>query len=122
MKKNIVSIVDQFFLQTLFSVINVERNKFVQGLIFIIILNVTICGMLWRLDVFVNVDLYGSGLWFSLDWAKDYWYNSGLVWLFQVGCVTLSGLAIFPHYIYSLKSGGFSKWLGFLLPTLAGVC
>ena len=36
-------------------------NKFVQVLLFVFVLNVGIFGLLWRLDVFVNTDLYSSG-------------------------------------------------------------
>ena len=97
-------------------------NKFVQVLLFVFVLNVIIFGLLWRLDVFVNTDLYSSGLRFNLDWAKDYWYNRGMLWGFQVGCVALSFLAISPHYLHTQEHGRFAKWPGFLLPTLAGAC
>ena len=94
-------------------------NKFVQVLLFVFVLNVGIFGLLWRLDVFVNTELYSSGLRFNLDWAKDYWYSRGMVWGFQMGCAMLSTISIIPHYRHSQEPRKFTKWLGFLLPTLA---
>ena len=98
------------------------KDKFVQVLLFVFVLNVIIFCLLWRLDIFVNTDLYSSGLRFNLDWAKDYWYNRGMVWGFQIGCVMLSAISIIPHYRHSQEPRRFRKWLGFLLPTLAGAC
>ena len=86
------------------------KDKFVQVLLFVFVLNVIIFGLLWRLDVFVNTDLYSSGLRFNLDWAKDYWYSRGMVWGFQVGCVMLSAISIIPHYRHSQEPRRFRKW------------
>lgn len=102
------------------------KDRIVQVLLFVVILNVAILVLLWRLDMFVNGDLYNFGLTFSADWAVDYWYYNGLLWAFQGGSAALAVLSIWPHTLHSKKPSSFSKWVGFLLPTLAivyqGLC
>lgn len=91
----------------------------VQLLLFVILLNVVIFILLWRFDVFVNSELYNFGLVFSYDWASDYWHYNGMVWGFQIGSGILVGLSIIPQHQLSVKPNKTSKYLGFLLPTLA---
>jgi hypothetical protein len=95
------------------------KDKIVLVLLFVIVLNVITFVLLWRLDVFVNGDLYDYGLVFSQDWAADYWYFNGLLWGFLIGAVALSALSIIPHRQHSIKPNKTTKILGFLLPTLA---
>jgi hypothetical protein len=97
------------------------KDRIVQVLLFVIIVNVITFVLLWRLDIFVNDDLYDFGLVFSFDWAGDYWYHTGLLWGLLVGSTALSVLSIIPHWQYSQKPNKSSKILGFLLPTLAVV-
>ena len=97
------------------------KNRIIQVLLFVIILNAVVFVLLWRLDTIVNADLYNFGLTFSGDWAADYWYYSGMLWAFQLGVATLAVLSIWPHYLHIKKPSSFSKWTGFLLPGLAVV-
>ena len=97
------------------------KDKFVLVLLFVIILNVVVFGLVWRLDVFVNEDLYDYGLQFSANWANDYWYNAKMLWTFLAGTTVLAVLSIIPHYTHSKEPSGFSKWFGFLLPSVAFV-
>jgi hypothetical protein len=61
------------------------RDRFVQVLFFVIVLDVITFVLLWQLDLFVNGTLYDFGLQFSYDWAADYWYFTGLLWGFLIG-------------------------------------
>ncbi len=97
------------------------KNGFVRVLLFIVILNLVLFGLLWRLDVFVNVDFYSSGLRFSLDWAQDYWHNRGILWGVQIGCTVLAALSILPHHLRNQKPGKFTRVLCFFLPVIAGI-
>ena len=97
------------------------KNKFVLVLLFVIILNVIAFVLVWRLDVFVNGDLYDFGLIMSAEWANDYWYNAKMLWTFLAGTTTLVALSIIPHYTHSKEPNKYSKWLGFLLPSVAFV-
>ena len=97
------------------------KNKFVLVLLFVIVLNVVVFGLVWRLDVFVNGDLYDFGLIMNSDWANDYWYNAKMLWTFLAGATALVALSIIPHYLHSKEPSGFSKWFGFLLPSVGFV-
>ncbi len=94
-------------------------DRVVQVLLFIIFLIVATFVLLWRLDVFVNGDLYDFGLIFSFDWATDYWYFNGLLWGFLGGAAILSVLSIIPQHQYSNKPGKINKILGSFLPILS---
>ena len=97
------------------------KNKFVLVLLFVILLNVVAFGLVWRLDVFVNGDLYDYGLIMSSKWAYDYWYSANMLWTFLAGATALAALSIIPHYLHSKEPSKYSKWLGLLLPTVAFV-
>ena len=105
---------------------SVLKNKFVLVLLFVIVLNVVAFVLVWRLDVFVNGDLYDFGLIMSSEWAKNYWYSAKMLWTFLAGTAALAALSIIPHYLHSKEPSKFSKWLGFLLPSAAivyqGMC
>ena len=94
------------------------KDKFVLVLLFVIALNVACFGLVWRLDVFVNGDLYDFGLIMSSEWANDYWYSANMLWTFLAGATALAALSIIPHYMHSKEPSKFSKRLGFLLPPL----
>lgn len=97
----------------------VLRNKIVQVLLFVVVLDVITFVLLWQLDLYVNLTLYDFGLQFSFDWASDYWRYNGLLWGFLLGSMALSVLSIIPHYQFSQKPSKISKVFGFLLPFLA---
>ena len=97
------------------------KDKYVLVLLFVIVLNVVVFGLVWRLDVFVNGDLYDFGLIMSSDWANDYWYSAKMLWTFLAGATALVALSIIPHYMHSKEPSRFSKWIGFLLPSVAFV-
>ena len=98
---------------------NLLNHKTVLVLLFIIALNIISLVLVWRLDVFVNKDLYDFGLMFSLDWANDYWYYTSMLWSFLTGAIALSALSIIPHVQHSRQPNKTTKILTFLLPTLA---
>ena len=100
---------------------SVLKNKFVLVLLFVIVLNVVAFGLVWRLDVFVNGYLYDFGLIMSSEWSKDYWYSAKMLWTFLAGATALAVLSIIPHYMHGKEPSRFSKWLGFLLPSVAFV-
>lgn len=95
------------------------KYKTVLILLFVLVLDVAVFILLWRLDVFVNSDLYGYGLVFSHSWSESYWYYNQLTWTFLAGTATLAACSIIPHYLHSRSPSGFSKLFGFLLPTAA---
>ncbi len=88
-------------------------------LLFVIILNAVVFVLVWRLDVFVNGDLYDFGLIMNLEWANDYWHSTRLLWAFLAGSTTLAAVSIIPHYNHSQEPTKFTKMFGFLLPTIA---
>ena len=90
-------------------------------LLFVVVLNVAVSVLVWRLDFFVHGDLYAYGLVFSLGWAERYWYLTGMLWVFLVGGTVLAAGSIVPDYFQSRKPSRFSKWLSFLLPAAAFV-
>ena len=93
--------------------------KTVLILLIVVALNVAVFVLLWRLDIFVNSDLYGYGLVFSYSWGDSYWYYNQLTWTFLTGAAALAACSIIPHYLHSRRPSGFSKTFGFLLPTAA---
>ena len=97
------------------------KDRFVLVLLFVMVLNIVAFGLVWRLDVFVNGDLYDFGLIMNSEWANDYWYNAKMLWTFLAGTTALVALSIIPHYMHSKEPSSVSKWLGFLLPSVAFV-
>ena len=97
------------------------KHRGVQVLVFVLAMEIVALILLWRLDVFVNIDLYDFGLRFSYDWAADYWYNNGLLWGLHGGAILLVVLSIWPQHQHSKTPTKVSRWFGFLLPTLGVV-
>ena len=97
------------------------KDKFVLALLVVVILNAIAFGLVWRLDIFVNGDLYDFGLIMSSEWANDYWYSAKMLWTFLAGTTALAALSIIPHYMHGKEPSRVSKWLGFLLPSVAFV-
>ena len=95
------------------------KDRIVQVLLFAVVLNVVCCVLVWRFNVFVHGDLYNYGLIFSLEWAQDFWYSNMMLWVFLIGATALTVLSIIPHRQHSIKPGKTTKWLGFLLPSIA---
>ncbi len=95
------------------------KDRIVQVLLLVIILNVACFFLIWQLNIFVHGDLYDYGLIFSHDWAQDIWYYNILLWVFLEGATVLAALSIIPHYQHSQKPSKTTKILGFLLPTIA---
>ena len=95
------------------------KDKFVLVLLFVIVLNFVVFVLVWRLDVFVNGDLYDFGLIMNVEWANDYWHNARLLWAFLAGSTALTAASIIPHYNHSQEPSKYSKMFGFLLPTIA---
>jgi hypothetical protein len=98
---------------------NLSNYKTVLVLLIIIILNLTTFALLYRLDIFVNGDLYSYGLIFSHNWANNYWHYNQLLWIYLGGATTIVACAIAPHYLHSKKPSGFSRLFGFFLPVAA---
>ncbi len=98
---------------------NLLRDRVVQVLLLVVALNLVAFVLLWRLDLFVHVNLYDYGLKFSADWTTDYWYNNAMGWSLLAGTTVLVGLSFIPKYIYSLEQSRFSKYVGLLLSSLA---
>ena len=99
--------------------VNLLKDRVVQVLLLIVVLNLVALVLLWRLDLFVHNDLYDYGLEFSFDWAADYWYNNAMGWGFLAGTIAIAGLMFIPKYIYSQEQTRLSKYVGFLLSALA---
>ena len=95
------------------------KDRVVQVLLLVVILNLFALFLLWRLDLFVHVNLYDYGLEFSYDWILDYWYNNQMGWSFLGGTVVLAFLAIIPKYIYNQEHTKLSRYVGFSLSILA---
>ncbi|KON32555.1 MAG: hypothetical protein AC479_07305 [miscellaneous Crenarchaeota group-6 archaeon AD8-1] len=95
------------------------KDRFVEVLIFAFILNVICLVLIRQLNMFVHGELYTYGLVFSVEWAHDFQSNNMMLWVFLEGASALIILSIIPHSQYSIKPSKTSKWLGFLLPTLA---
>ena len=51
---------------------NILKDRVVQFLLFVILLNAIIFILLWRFDVFVNSELYNFGLIFDAAWTATY--------------------------------------------------
>lgn len=98
---------------------DVLKDRVVQVLLLVIVLNLVAFVLLWRLDLFVHNDLYDYGLEFSYDWIKDYWYNNQMGWGLLAGSIAIAALMFIPKYIYSQEQTGFSRFVGFLLSSLA---
>ena len=90
-------------------------------LLFVVVLNGAVSFLLWRLDRFVNGDLYGYGLVFSREWADGYWYSIRMLWTFLVLAVSFAAASIVPHYLHSRAPSRLSKVEGFFLPAVAFV-
>lgn len=88
-------------------------------LLSVVVVNLVVSVLLWRLDGFVNGDLYGHGLVFSRVWADEYWNCSWMLWTFLAGATVIATISIIPHYLHSKEPSRFSKWTGFLLPAVA---
>ena len=95
------------------------KDRGIQLLLLVVVLNVLAYVLLWSLDLYVNTDLYDYGLEFSYDWAANYWYNNGMGWGLLASSTALASLSLIPHYIYIKEHSRFSKGVGFLLPTVA---
>lgn len=95
------------------------KDRVVQVLLLVVILNFIALFLLWRLDLFVHVNLYDYGLEFNYDWIVDYWYNNQMGWSLLGGTVVLAILTIIPKYIYIQEHTKFSIYVGFLLSVLA---
>lgn len=93
--------------------------KTVLVLVFVVVVNLVLAFLVWRLDFFVHSDLYEYGLVYSLGWADPYWYCTVMLWALLGGATVLAVAAIIPHYLHSQRISGFSLWTGFLLPILA---
>lgn len=95
------------------------RDRVLQAFLLVIVFNIIAFILLWRLDLFVHTELYNYGLEFSFEWAVDYWYNNGMGWALLGGATILSLLSLIPNYIYNQEHSRFSRYVGFLLSTLA---
>jgi hypothetical protein len=95
------------------------KDRAVQVLLLVVVLNLVAFVLLWRLDLIVHVDLYDYGLEFSLDWTADYWYNNAMGWGLLGATTILAVLSFIPKYIYSQEHTRFSRYVGFLLSALA---
>jgi hypothetical protein len=93
--------------------------KTVLVLLFVVVVNLIVDFLVWRLDFFVHGDLYSYGLIYSLDWANPYWHYTSGLWAFLGGATAFATTAIAPHYLHSRKTSLFSTWTGFFLPLLA---
>jgi hypothetical protein len=95
------------------------KDRVVQVLLLVVVLNLVAFVLLWRLDLIVHVDLYDYGLEFSFDWITDYWYNNAMGWGLLGGTTVLAALLFIPKYIYNQEHTRFSRYVGFLLSALA---
>jgi hypothetical protein len=97
------------------------KNKTILVLLLVILLSFVAFVLVVRIDSVVNVDLYGFGLQFSLDWANDYWYFARFLGVFQGWWCVLAVLSLLPHSLQVKKTDSFPIWAGVLLPSLAFV-
>lgn len=95
------------------------KDRIVQFLIFVVVLNIICFVLIWRLNIFVHGDLYEYGLIFSCDWADDFYFNNINLWVFLEGATALILFSIIPHRQHSTHPSKFTKWTGFLLPSIA---
>ena len=98
---------------------NLSNYKTVLVLLTTIILNIVTFVLLYRLDIFVNGDLYSYGLIFSRSWANNYWFYNQLLWVYLGGATTMAACSIAPHFLHSKKPSGFSQLFGLFLPAAA---
>lgn len=95
------------------------KFKTVLVLLFVLVVNLVVGVLVWRLDLFVHGNLYAYGLVYSLGWADPYWYCTTMLWAF-IGVVSALAVAsIVPHFLHSRKISRLSTWTGFFLPVLA---
>ena len=95
------------------------KDKMALVLVGVLYLNLVVICLLWGLDGFVHVGLYGYGLVFSYDWANPYWHNSMILWTCMLGATALTASSIVPHYMHSKEPSRLLRWLRFLLPVFA---
>jgi hypothetical protein len=88
-------------------------------LVAITVLNAIAMSLLFRVDSFVNVDLYSYGLIFSYQWADEYWHNNLMLWTFIGASTAMALTAIVPHFLYSRAPSRFSRMAGFFLPAIS---
>jgi hypothetical protein len=102
--------------------------KTVIVLLFVVVVNLVVFVLLWRLDGFVHGDLYNFGLVFSYDWANEYWGYNWMVWVFLGGATVLAAVSMIPQYLRRRAPGRFSKYgalfeyAAFFLPVVAVIC
>jgi len=96
--------------------------KTVLVLLFVVVVNIVVSVLLWRLDGFVHVDLYGYGLVFSYDWANEYWDCRWMLWIFLAGSSVFAAISSGLHYLHSNKRSRLPSWGGFFVPVCAMVC
>lgn len=95
------------------------KDRVFQVFLLVIVFNIIAFVLLWQLDLFVHTELYNYGLEFSFEWAANYWYNNGMGWALLGGATILALLSFIPHHIYNHEHSRFSRFVGFLLSTLA---
>ena len=95
------------------------KDRVFQVFLLVILFNIIAFVFLWQLDLFVHSELYNYGLEFNFEWAANYWYNNGMGWTLLGGASILALLSFIPHYIYNHEHSRFSRYVSFLLSTLA---